>query len=331
MASPGNLLSAEELDALNTGIGDGSIAVDTGYNSGARVRKHDLSNEDSSLGVNVSALDMINERFIRLFRLGLLEMLRTSPRINPSRVTLLKFGEYLDDKAAPLSVNVIRMNPLRGSSLVLIDTNLIFTVLDNFFGGSGRVVGPLSPTRLFTPTEARVIELILKVLFSSLQEAWAPLVPVEFERISSEINPQFAQIADENDLVLVSRFDADCGDAKGFIDVVYPYASLKPIRDQMRNRGQAIDENAESDRRWFEELAAAIGDARLEMQVILGQARTTLAELEQMKEGDVLFFRKFELARALINGIPAFDVQVGTSGPAMAVQIRKTIEVDASV
>jgi flagellar motor switch protein FliM len=325
-----NLLSPEELDALNSGIGDGSIAVNTGFNAGARVRKHDITNEDSSLGVNVSALDMINERFIRLFRLGLLEVLRTSPRINPARVQLLKFGEYLEGKSAPLSVNVIRMNPLRGSSLVLIDTNMIFTVLDNFFGGSGRVGAPLSPTRLFTPTETRVIELILKVLFSSLQEAWHPLVPVEFEQVSSEINPQFAQIADENDLVLVNHFDADCGDAKGFIDLIYPYAGLKPIREVLRNRGPSVDENAESDKVWFEQMAAAMGDARLELQVILGQLKTTLSALEDMKEGDVVFFRKHEFARALINNIPVFDVQVGTAGPNMAIQIQKTLEIPSA-
>ena len=68
-----NLLSEEELAALSEGVRDGSIETDTGYNESVRVRKHDLASEDSSLGVNVSSVDMINERFIRLFRLGLLE------------------------------------------------------------------------------------------------------------------------------------------------------------------------------------------------------------------------------------------------------------------
>ena len=90
-----NLLSEEELSALSSGVQDGSIETDTGFNTRVRVRKHDLASEDSSLGVNVSSVDMINERFIRLFRLGLLEVLRTSPRVNPTRVQILKFGDYL--------------------------------------------------------------------------------------------------------------------------------------------------------------------------------------------------------------------------------------------
>ena len=243
MTQASNLLSQEEIDALTESIQDGTIPVDTGYNMATRVRKHDLTNEDSSLGVNVSSLDMINERFIRLFRLSLLEVLRTSPRINPSRVALVKFGDYMKNLNAPLSVNVIRMNPLRGNALVLIDPNVIFNSLDNFFGGFGRGIGQLTPSRLFTPTETRVISIILDVLFSSLKEAWSPLLSIDFETVSSEINPHFAQIVDENDLVIVNHFDAEFGDGNGFIDVVYPYSALKPIRDLQRNLNMANAEN----------------------------------------------------------------------------------------
>ena len=155
-----NLLSDEELAALSEGVRDGSIETDTGFNTRVRVRKHDLASEDSSLGVNVSAVDMINERFIRLFRLGLLEMLRTSPRINPARVQLTKFGDYLKKLHPPLSVNVIRMNPLRGSSLVLIDPTLVLSTLDNFFGGSGRSVGQRAPEQVEGGDHAHLPHLV---------------------------------------------------------------------------------------------------------------------------------------------------------------------------
>ena len=137
------LLSPEELDALAAGLDSGSIEVDTGFNTGAKVRKHDLASEDSSLGVNISSIDMINERFIRQFRLGLLEVLRTSPRINPTRVQILRFSDYLKMLKAPLSVNIIRANPLRGYTMVVIEPTVVFSSLDSFFGGFGRGVGEL--------------------------------------------------------------------------------------------------------------------------------------------------------------------------------------------
>ncbi len=342
MATSSNLLSPEELAALASGIDDGTIAIDTGFNLTTRVKKHDLASEDSTLGVNTSSLEMINERFVRLFRLGLMEVLRTSPRINPSRAQIVRFGDYLKDLRPPLAVNTIRINPLRGFSLVTIEPTVVFSALDNFFGGTGSGMPGttrrrasdkdgdlppnwLPPTRMFTPTESRVIKIILEVFFRSLKEAWAPLLPVDFEHVGSEINPQFAQIADENDLVIMSRFDTESvGGVKGFVDLVYPYASLKPLRDLLRNRVQA-DGSEESDLKWRNDLTTAVGDSELEMQVLLGQVVDHYARVETLKEGDLLFFKKPELATVYIGGLPAFECQVGMAGPNVAIRIENSL------
>ena len=321
-----NLLSPEELSALAEGVNDGSIPVDTGYNTAARVRKHDLASEDSSLGVNVASVDMINERFVRLFRLGLLEMLRSSPRVTPTRVRIMRFGEYLEDLKAPLSVNVVRMNPLRGYSMVVIDPVVVFSSLDSFFGGFGRGVGQLPSGRLFTPTETRIINMILDVFFRSLKEAWAPLMEIDFELVSSEINPQFAQIADENDLVILTRFESESGPTThGFIDLVYPYSSLKPVRDLLRSRVQTGDGNEESDNQWRDDLGSAVDSADLEMRVLLSSFESNLMAIENLQPGDVLYFKKPELARLSINDVPAFDVQDGALGTQTAVQIERAV------
>ena len=325
MKETASLLSREELAALTESIADGSFPTDTGFNLNARVVKHDLTNEDSSLGVNVSSLDMVNERFIRLFRLALLEALRTTPRINPTRVQLMKFGEYLKGKTPPMSVNVVRMNPLRGSMMVLIDPNIIFSALDNFFGGAGRGASQLAPGRLFTPTESRIINIILDVFFRTQKEAWSPMLAVDFDHVSSEINPQFAQIADENELVIVSHFEAEVGDSKGFLDVVLPYASLKPIRELLRSRVQAVDGDDASDKAWHQELGSALGHATVEMQIVLGQIQSTLGAFQAFKPGDLVYFKKPDLARVIVNGIPSFEAQVGTMGPNMAVQIERQL------
>ncbi len=327
MADSTPLLSQEELTALAEGVHNGSIEVDSGFNTDAQVRKHDLASEDSSLGVNVGSLDMINERFIRLFRLGMLEVLRTSPRMNPGRAQIVRFGDYLKDLRAPLSVNIIRMQPLRGYAMVVIEPGVIFSSLDSFFGGFGKGVAQLPPGRLFTPTESRIIKIILQLVFRSYKEAWAPVTPIDFEHVSSELNPQFAQIADENDLVVLSRFESDHhATTGGFVDMVIPYMALKPVRDLLRSRVQTGDGDEESDKVWRKQLTEAVYDSSLEMQVLLGSLTQTAQQMQNMKEGDVLFFKKPDHARVVIRDMPVFDVEVGALGSQVAVKIVHSIQ-----
>jgi len=322
-----NLLSADELAALAEGVDDGSIAIDTGFNTTLRFKKHDLASEDSSLGVNISSTDMINERFIRLFRPHLMDVLRTSPRVTPTKSQIVKFGQYVKDLKAPLSVNVVRMNPLRGYSLVVIDPTIVFSSLDSFFGGFGQgTVGTLLPGRMFTPMEMRIINMILDVTFKDIQEAWGPLMHVNLEFVSAEINPQFAQISDENDLVIVSRFETETATKNtGFIDLVHPYASLKPVRELLRSRVQSGDGNEDSDRQWRDEFEDAVNDSCLQANVVLGTIKSTIKDIESMQEGDILYFKKPEFACLQAAGIPAFNVHVGTLGAQTAVQIAHAI------
>jgi flagellar motor switch protein FliM len=180
---------------------------------------------------------------------------------------------------------------------------------------------------LFTATETRIINIILEVFFKSLQEAWAPVMTIECEKVSSEINPQFAQIADENDLVVLSRFESDATSSggKGFMDLVYPYATLKPMRELLRNRVQTGDGDAESDKKWAEDLAVAVGDAYIDIQVLMGNLKTTLYHLKTMKEGDLLFFKKPEHAQLIAKGVPAFGVNIGTRGSNVAVRVEDVV------
>ena len=323
-----DLLSEDELKALSEGVADGSIAVDTGYNTQTKVKKHDLAAEDSSLGINLSSVEMINERFIRLFRLGLVEVLRSTPKCNPNKVEIIKYGDYLKGKTAPLAVNMIRLNPLRGHSLVVIDPDIIFQSLDVFFGGFGtnQQGGALPPTRLFTPTENRIIKLIIDVFFESLREAWAPLIKLETEIASSEINPQFAQIADENDLVILCRFDVGEGEKKNAIDLVYPYAALKPIRDLLRNRVATGDGNELSDKKWTEDLESAVSESELELSVILGELTASYKTLMSAEMGDILYFKRDDFARVDIRNTPSFLAELGAVDSQIAIKINGPLD-----
>lgn len=259
MAEDSSRLSEEELNALTFDEGfeeDSGSLLDPEAALGSAVRPHNLVTEDTTIGINLAAVDMITERFTRHLRLGLMEVLRTSPRITADRVKTLPFSEYLKDLKAPLSVNTVRLSGLRGTSMVVIDPNVVFASLDNFFGGFGRGIDGLPPGRMFTPTETRIINIMLEVIFASIHEAWSPIMEINCEHIGSEINPAFVQIVDENDLVIVCHLEVELsGKERGAVDIVYPFATLKPIRDILRGRVQDSEDPSVDHDVWARELA----------------------------------------------------------------------------
>jgi len=326
MPNNGSELTREELEALQSESLMSSSMSEDGRGGAYQVVKHDLASEETSLGFNESAIDMINERFTRQLRVGLVDVLRTTPRINIERVKIEKYSSYLSGLRAPQSVNTVKFEPLRGYSLIVIDPIVIFSSLDNFFGGIGKGHSTLLPGRMFTPTETSIIRIMLNIIFGSLKEAWSPIIALEFVSTASEINPQFAQIADENDLVIVSRFVLSLdAQTEGTISIATPFISLKPIRDLLRSRIQTGEDNDAKGNQWREDLSDACTHAKLNLKVNLAEISSTVSELQNLNVDDILYFNKPEFAWAETDGSRIFTAEIGAKGNNSAVKINNFV------
>jgi flagellar motor switch protein FliM len=324
MSDLDNKITAEELEALR------SESAAQGDNSDSSkeyiVVNHDLASEESFLGFNESAIDMINERFARQLRVGLVDVLRSTPRLGVEKVRTMRYQNFLQALNPPLSVNTVKVEPLRGYSLVVIEPNVIFSSLDNFFGGFGSTNVTIPAGRIFTPTENSIIRILLSLVFGAMKEAYAPILPIEFNHVASEINPQFAQIADDNDLVLVTKLNLTLSDdVEGNIYIVMPFVTLKPIRDLLRSRVQTTEENDEKDRKWRGDMHEACFDSSLDIRVKLAEIPSSLHKLKALNVGDVVFFNKPDEAWAEINDLPVFTAEIGSVGKNAAAKINNFI------
>ncbi len=192
--SVNDLLSQDEIDALLHGVGSGDVDTDADAGlPGGEAQHYDFTSQDRIVRGRMPTLEMINERFARHFRISLFNMLRRSAEISVGGVQMLKFAEYVHSLFVPTSLNLVKVKPLRGTALFVVDPKLVFLVVDNFFGGDGRFHTKIEG-REFTPTEVRVIQMVLQLAFRDLREAWSPVMQVEFDYINSEVNPQFANI-----------------------------------------------------------------------------------------------------------------------------------------
>ncbi len=312
------ILNQDEVDALLNGMDSGAVSIAPPPDPD-NVRPYDFGKELRIVRGRMPTLEMINERFARLFRASLYSLLRRSPEIAVGPVQLKKFGEYVHTLHLPTSLNLVKLNPLRGTGLIVVDPKLVFALVDNFFGGNGRhtkIEG-----RDFTATESRIISMALKYVFADLREAWSHIVDIDIEYLSSEMNPHFANIVSPTEIVVITSFRIELDGGGGDLHVTVPYAMIEPMRDILDSGVQS--DRVEKDERWVVSLREEIEDADIELTTILGYTTVTLAELINLKPGDVIPCDFTGRAQVFAEDVPIFRGALGFSHGQLAVKVEQ--------
>ena len=317
-----DLLSQDEIDALLHGVDSGSVKTDEERAAPGEARNYDFSTQERLVRGKLPTLEMVNERFSRLFRIGIFKMLRRNAEISVRGAEMLKFSDYMHSLLLPSSLTLTRIKPLRGNALIVFEPRLVFTLVDNFFGGDGRFPAKIEG-REFTQMELRVIQLLLVQVYADLAEAWKPVMPLEFEYVQHEVNPHFANIVAPREPVIVSRFQIELEGGAGHIHVAMPYAMLEPYRAQLE-AGTRSD-RADQDEHWPAALRTQLQDAEVEVSSVLGRINLSLRELSVLKTGDVLAFDMPARAEVLVEQHPVFHGDFGISGGRNAVKLAGTI------
>lgn len=313
-------LSQDEVDSLLKGVNGEANDDKEAETDAGEIRPYNLASQERIVRGRMPTMEIINERFARLFRIGLFNFIRRTPEISVGPVRVLKFGEFVRNLAVPTNLNIIQAKPLRGNGLFIFDPNLVFLVVDNMFGGDGRFHTRVEG-REFTQTEQRIIQQMLAVVFETYSKAWETVNPLEFEFVRSEMNPQFANIATPNEVVIVTTFDIELGGNGGAFHVCMPYATLEPLKDLLYSNIQG--EHLSVDKRWLQLLTKQVQSAEIELAATLGQANITLEKVLKMRSGDVIPLDVNENITASIDGIPIMECKYGVFNNQYALKIVK--------
>ncbi|EPJ45995.1 MAG: flagellar motor switch protein [Osedax symbiont Rs1] len=320
-----DLLSQDEIDALLHGADDSADSstddADDGEDADG-VRAYDLASNDRVVRGRMPTLELINERFARNARNSIYNLLRSAADVAVEDVQFLKYGDYIHTLYVPSSMCVMRVEPFKGAGLFILDAKLVFKLVDNFYGGDGRhakIEG-----RDFTPTENRLVFKLLESFFRDLHDAWEPVVALKFKRVGHEVNPSMANMINQSDVVVVSTFQVDLESGTSQFHVVYPYAMLEPIKDLLVSGSQKEESN--EDERWQESLQRELVMSSVPLNMTIAQREVTLADIIELREGDVIPVEIPELLELKANRVPIFTCKLGTSRGNLAVKIVKKID-----
>ena len=317
-----DLLSQDEIDALLHGVDDGDIDVEEESLDPSVARPYDFSSQDRIVRGRMPTLEMVNERFARHMRISLFNMMRRSAEISVNGIQMIKFSEYIHSLFVPTSLNMVRIKPLRGTALFTLEAKLVFILVDNFFGGDGRFHAKIEG-REFTPTERRIIQLLLRQAFVDLKEAWSPVMKVDFEYLDSEVNPALATIVSPSEVVCVCSFNIELDGGGGNFHVTMPYSMLEPIREKLDAGIQSDRDNV--DERWSDAIREEIFSAEVEVSGDLVETEMTLKDVMDLKEGDIIPIDMPDEVTLKAADMPCFRADFGSSNGYMALKIKEEI------
>ncbi|MDX1519668.1 MAG: flagellar motor switch protein FliM [Gammaproteobacteria bacterium] len=321
-----DILSQDEIDALLTGVDSGDVETESDVPVSADdVKTYDFNSQDRIVRGRMPTLEMINERFARNFRISLFNFLRRAPAITVDGVQMTKFGEYIHSLFMPSNLNLVKIRPLRGTALFVLNPKLVYSLVDNFFGGDGRYHTKIEG-RDFTQTEMQVINNVLQMIFVDLRKAWQPVLDVNFEHSGSEVNPNFANIVSPTEVVIVSTIHIELDNGGGDMHLTLPYSMIEPIRDLLDAGVQS--DVSDYDERWISSLRDEIKNAPVTVSCNLAEIDISLGDLKKMNAGDVIPITMPERVLATIDDIPVFRAQYGISRGNHALKVTEMIRHD---
>jgi len=319
------ILTQEEVDALLRGISGGDIETELeDIHDPDDIVPYDLTSQDRIIRGRMPTLEMINEKYARLLRTTLSSLLRKVTSITAISVNMVKFGEFLKTLPVPTSLHLFRMDPLRGTSLFVVEAKVIFMLVDILFGGTGRDMFKVEG-REFTAIENNIIRRVVLNALKDLEKAWRGLIDLKMEYQRSEVNPQFVYIVSPTDVVVVVNFEVEVEYSSGLMTLCIPYASLEPLREKLQAGFQS--EQMEVDKGLLDRFRKNILLAEVDLVVELGSAQISAGEVVNFQAGDIIPLDQFaaEPVKIFVEGVRKYDGYAGSYRGSQAVQIAEII------
>jgi flagellar motor switch protein FliM len=312
-------LTEDEIEALRQGIEDGSIHTSAGVQPRGAVGAFALGSEEARGLDELHALQLLNERVARGLRAICQPLLRAQPRVIALPAELKICETYLTSLAPFLSLNIVRMEPLRGNGLVVLEPELIGALVDAYFGGKGEA--PVYRSSEFTPAEERIVTTVMERMFMALEVAWEDVAEIKFGLVSSESHPQFAAFAEDKDEVVVTRFSVQLPRGTSNVDIVYPLQSLRPVMPSLRSKVIA-ESAAASDPAWGARWKKAVLDTRFDVRTVLAEPVLTLGEVARLRVGDIIPIQVPEEVQLLVERTPFRTGTLGEAKGAAAIMVN---------
>lgn len=319
------VLSQSEIDNLLAALSTGELDVDQMQDTKEKqVKNYDFKRPAKFSKEHLRTLEIIHEHFGRLLSTNLPVYLRKNIQVNVASSEAVTFSEFTNALSNPVILGIINFQPLGGTIILELATNLGFAILDRMLGGSGV---PLEKSRDFSEIELIILERIMVVCMQLMREPWknvAEISPV-MERI--ETNSQFAQVIAPGDMIAIVTLNVKIGDVEGFMNICLPYFTLEDVMDKLNTKYwfSTMQENDEEN--YEEYLEALIKRVEVPVKAVLGRSSVSVNDFVNLQVGDIIRLdsRIEDELSIYVGNIRKFTALPGSSKDKYAARVTSVI------
>lgn len=310
----GRVLDQDEIDSLLGFDGDEKDENRTGIQA---IINSSLVSYD-----RLPMLDIIFDRLVRMMTTSLRNFTSDNIEVSLDGISSVRFGDYLNSVPLPAMLAVFRAEEWDNFALMTVGSSLIYSIVDVLLGGRRGMPPMRIEGRPYTTIETNLVERMIEIILKDMSAAFEPLAPVNFQFERSETNPRFATIARPTNAGVVVRLRVDMDERGGKIEIVFPYATLEPVRELLLQR--FMGEKFGRDSIWETHLATQLWRTHVDLDAILDERMMTLQEVMNFKVGQTIMFnrRVRDAVDLRCGGITLCNGRLGRSRANIAVQVQ---------
>jgi len=325
-----DILSQEEIDALLDVVedeGDNVLESDEENLLPQRqITLYDFKRPNRVSKEQLRAFRGVHDKMARSLASQISSIMRSIVEIQLHSVDQMTYGEFLMSLPNPTSFNVFSVKPLEGSGIIEINPSIAFPMLDRLLGGKGE---PFDASREFSDIELSLFETILRVMMSTLKEAWGPVMDIYPTIESKESSPNVVQIVAQNEIVVMVVMEIIIGHSSGMMNICYPVISLEPVLPKLASRDLMLNETSSKKSR-NTELKVLLGGAKVNVEANLGNTNLDMHEILELKVGDVIRLSSAadDIVTVSVDGKERFHGEIGLRRFRKSISVTEIIETE---
>ncbi len=270
-------------------------------------------------------LEIVFDRLVRIMSTSLRNFTSDNVEVGIDSIVSLRFGDYLNSVPLPAMLAVFKVEEWDNFGLLVIDSALIYSIVDVLLGGRRGTAAMRIEGRPYTTIERTLVERLITVVLKDLSDAFSPLTPVTFRFERLEVNPRFAAISRLSNACILSKLRVDMEDRGGRIELLLPYATLEPVRELLLQ--QFMGEKFGRDSIWETHLAEELRHTEMALDVVLDEQTMPLSTIVNLRPGDriTLGCAPGSPVRLRCGDVPMFEAELGRRENRLAVRIGREL------